>query len=66
VLAPFGSAEGTKFEVTFSPKEYGIRERANLIVTTEEAQWNYEITGTYPDVSINTNLIKSKIDAGRR
>ena len=66
VLAPFGSAEGTKFEVTFSPKEYGIRERANLIVTTEEAQWNYEITGTYPDVSINSSQIKSKIDAGRR
>jgi len=66
VLAPFGSVEGTKFEVTFSPKEYGIRERANLIVTTEEAQWNYEITGTYPDVSINTSLVKSKIDAGRR
>jgi hypothetical protein len=65
-LAPFGSVDGTKFEVTFSPKEYGIRERANLIVTTEEAQWNYEVTGTYPDVSINTSQIKSKIDAGRR
>ena len=66
VLAPFGSVDGTKFEVTFSPKEYGIRERANLIVTTEEAQWNYEITGTYPDVSIDASQIKSKIDAGRR
>ena len=37
VLAPFGSAEGTKFVVTFSPKEYGIREKATLVVTTEES-----------------------------
>ncbi len=27
VLAPFGSAEGTQFVVTFAPKEYGTRER---------------------------------------
>jgi hypothetical protein len=27
VLAPFGSVEGTQFVVTFSPKEYGIREK---------------------------------------
>jgi hypothetical protein len=26
VLAPFGSSEGTQFVITFTPKEYGIRE----------------------------------------
>lgn len=65
VLAPFGSSEGTQFVITFTPKEYGIREIANLIVATNEAQWNYQIIGMYPDVRIDRSMIKSKINSGR-
>jgi len=55
VLAPFGSSEGTQFIVTFKPREYGTRERAFLIISTEEAQWNYEIMGSYPELKHTTN-----------
>lgn len=63
VLAPYGS-EGTQFIITFSPKEYGTRERANLIVMTEEAQWNYEVIGSYPEHNISTMSVRSKINTG--
>lgn len=63
-LAPFGS-NGTEFSITFSPVTYGIREMANLIIETDDAQWNYEVTGAYPDVSIDKTLIESKIDNKR-
>jgi len=49
VLAPFGS-EGTLFVVSFAPTEYGLREVANLIICTDDTQWNYEITGSYPEL----------------
>jgi hypothetical protein len=63
VLAPFGS-EGTMFVVSFAPTEYGLREIANLIISTDDTQWNYEITGSYPDLVIDNSLIKSKTDSG--
>jgi len=65
VLAPFGSAEGTQFVVTFSPKEYGMREVAYLVISTDEAQWNYEIHGSYPEFNVKNIAIKSKIDSRR-
>jgi hypothetical protein len=34
-----------------------------LVIVTEDAQWNYEIRGSYPD-NINTN-VKSKVDSNR-
>ena len=63
-LAPFGS-NGTEFSITFNPVTYGIREVANLVIETDDAQWNYEVTGAYPDVSIDKTLIESKIDNKR-
>lgn len=63
-LAPFGS-NGTEFSILFSPVTYGIREVANLVIETDDAQWNYEVTGSYPDVSIDKSLIESKIDNKR-
>ena len=41
VLAPYGS-QGTEFTITFQPKVYGTRELANLVIETDDAQWNYE------------------------
>tara|TARA_A100001035_G_C27524324_1_gene382351 strand:- start:16 stop:645 length:630 start_codon:yes stop_codon:yes gene_type:complete len=64
VLAPFGSA-GTEFAITFQPKVYGTRELANLVIETDDAQWNYECTGSYPDKKIDKNLIEGKTDHRR-
>jgi len=63
VLAPFGS-DGTPFVVTFAPVEYGVIEIGNLVISTEEAQWNYRVTGSYPSTVIKQSAIKSKIDTG--
>ena len=65
VLAPFGS-DGTQFVVTFSPVEYGPMERAQLTIQTEETQWNYDVTGSYPRYDINDKEIKAKTDSGLR
>jgi hypothetical protein len=59
VLAPYGS-DGSEFVITFSPVTYGIREVAYLTIVTEDAQWNYEVRGEYPDVSVDKTLIQAK------
>lgn len=64
VLAPFG-AEGSQFVVQFHPVEYGIIEVGTLVIQTEDTQWNYEVRGSYPDASINTAAIRSKVDCYR-
>jgi len=64
VLAPYG-AEPTTFTVTFSPTEYGNKETGMLIVMTEDAEWCYEIRGSYPATTINMANVKSKIDNNR-
>ncbi len=64
VLAPFGSA-GTEFAITFQPKVYGTRELANLVIETDDAQWNYECTGAYPDKTVDKDLISGKTDHRR-
>eukprot|EP01034_Spumella_vulgaris_P029495 gene29495-36557_t len=64
VLAPYG-AEGTPFTVTFSPKVYGNIEIGTLVILTEDAQWNYEVRGSYPDTTLNNNNIRSKVDTNR-
>jgi hypothetical protein len=51
VLASFGS-EGTQFVVTYAPTAYGSRDFANLVISTDEAQWNYKIIGQYPNDKI--------------
>jgi hypothetical protein len=60
VLAPYGT-NGTEFTVNFSPVVYGTKDIGNLIISTEDAQWTYEIQGSYPDVSINKELVISKV-----
>ena len=46
VLQPFDSdRDETKFVVTYNPKEYGKRDRARLVIQTEEAIWTYEVRG---------------------
>jgi hypothetical protein len=51
VLASFGS-EGTQFVVTYAPTAYGSRDFANLVISTDEAQWNYKIIGQYPNEKV--------------
>ena len=63
VLQPYGS-EGSPFVVTFAPLEYGGRDQAQLVVVTDDAQWNFDCVGLYPDVSVNNLEIRSKIDSG--
>jgi len=65
VLAPYGSSDGTKFVITFSPLGYGTVENGILIISTDDAQWNYEIKGFYPDSTINQASVKSKVDSNR-
>ena len=36
-----------------------------LIIQTEDTQWNYEVRGSYPDATINTAAIRSKVDCYR-
>lgn len=63
VLAPYGS-DGTPFIVTFAPMEYGSREIANLIIITDDTQWNYEVQGSYPEIALDHSVIRSKTDSG--
>ena len=64
VLAPYGS-QGTEFTITFQPKVYGTRELANLVIETDDAQWNYECTGSYPEKKIDMDLLVGKTDHRR-
>jgi len=64
VLAPYGAAEGTQFIVSFTPKNYETSYTGTLIITTDDAQWNYEVTGTFPDFNVHAMSIKSKVDSG--
>ena len=40
------------FSVSFSPVEYGRRERGRLIIQTEETTWSYEVTGESYDIIV--------------
>ena len=31
------------------------------MIVTDEAQWNYEMRGSYPEVNHKTSVVKSKI-----
>jgi len=64
VLAPFGS-EGTQFTVTYSPTEYGLAQRANLMIVTDDAQWSYDVYGSFPEHKIKDADIKSKVSTWR-
>eukprot|EP00163_Fabomonas_tropica_P020793 TRINITY_DN366_c0_g1_i2.p1 TRINITY_DN366_c0_g1~~TRINITY_DN366_c0_g1_i2.p1 ORF type:complete len:2833 (+),score=824.11 TRINITY_DN366_c0_g1_i2:1027-9525(+) len=48
VLAPFGTEQPTEFVITYSPIRYGKTLTANLIVTSAEMQWIYQIHGSHP------------------
>jgi hypothetical protein len=65
VLAPFGSS-GTEFVISYAPVQYGPRDIGTLIVMTDDAQWNYDIKGVYPDVSIDKSQISSKLHSPSR
>ena len=64
VLAPYGS-DGSEFVITFKPVTYGIREVAYLTIVTDDAQWNYEVVGDYPDTTVDNSKIQSKVDNKR-
>ena len=64
-LAPYGSAEGTTFIVSFTPQDYGKAATGKLFIQTEEMMWSYEVRGTHPAYA-KPSLAnsKSKIDTG--
>jgi len=64
VLAPYGS-DGSEFVISFSPVTYGIKDVAYLTIVTDDAQWNYEVRGAYPDVSVDKSLIQAKTSSRR-
>ena len=64
VLAPYGS-DGSEFVISFSPVTYGIKDVAYLTIVTDDAQWNYEVHGAYPDVSVDKSLIQAKTSSRR-
>ena len=39
--------------------------RGLLNIVTEDAQWSYDVKGSYPSTQINTAVIKSKVDSNR-
>ena len=39
--------------------------RATLMIVTDDAQWSYEVRGTFPEHKIENIDIKSKIDTRR-
>jgi hypothetical protein len=40
-------------------------DRGLLNIVTEDAQWSYDVKGSYPSTQINTAVIKSKVDSNR-
>ena len=52
LLGPPESSDGAAFSVSFSPVEYGRRERGRLIIQTEETTWSYEVTGESYDIIV--------------
>jgi hypothetical protein len=36
-----------------------------LIIVTDDAQWSYDVRGSYPSNAINHAAIKSKVDCNR-
>lgn len=64
-LAPYGSAEGTTFIVSFTPQDYGKTAVGKLYIQTEDMMWSYEVKGAHPAYakpSLETST--SKIDSG--
>jgi hypothetical protein len=65
LLAPFDKNESTTFVVTFAPREYGAIEQATLHILTDDAQWTYQVKGSYPEIvgpnAPNAVPIKSKL-----
>lgn len=50
-LPQYGSNEGQPFVVSFTPTAYGKMQSGQLLITTEEMQWTFNVKGTYPDAS---------------
>ncbi len=50
-----GGGGGTALNVSFSPLEYGLRQRGRLVVLTEDTQWTYEVVGEKPKDRVPTN-----------
>jgi hypothetical protein len=64
ILPPYG-AEGSAFTVTFSPTEYGNFQRGRLVVVTDDAQWDYEFIGEFPEYDIAKLDVRSKTNSHR-
>ncbi|RLN56143.1 hypothetical protein BBJ29_005156 [Phytophthora kernoviae] len=50
-LPPFGNEDGASFIVSFTPTGYGKMQSGQLVITTEEMQWTFNVKGTYPDAT---------------
>ncbi|KAG7398672.1 Cilia- and flagella-associated protein 47 [Phytophthora boehmeriae] len=50
-LPPYGSEDGVPFVVSFTPTGYGKMQSGQLVITTEEMQWTFNVKGTYPDAT---------------
>lgn len=65
LLEPMSSKDGTEFQVSFCPTEYGKQYVGKLLIVTEDMQWTYEVRGTHPRyVAPNgTAAITTRLDA---
>jgi len=61
ILVPYGS-NGTRFQVDFTPSEYGKYYEADLIIDTDEMQWIYRLVGSFPAYQAPRNTA-SKVDS---
>lgn len=63
ILHPYGS-DGTRFQIDFTPCEYGKPYAADLIIDTDEMQWIYHLMGSFPDYKPPSLLeTSSRIDS---
>lgn len=56
-------ANAINFIFTYQLYEFFYRGLLNIV--TEDAQWSYDVKGSYPSTQINTAVIKSKVDSNR-
>jgi hypothetical protein len=63
ILHPYGS-DGTRFQIDFTPCEYGKPYDTDLIIDTDEMQWIYHLMGSFPDYKPPSLLeTSSRIDS---
>ncbi|KAL4133728.1 hypothetical protein PRIC2_004045 [Phytophthora ramorum] len=50
-LPLYGSEDGAVFVVSFTPTGYGKMQSGQLVISTEEMQWTFNVKGVYPDAT---------------